>query len=71
MVNTSYLLIGTVAQPAGCPGSSVHGLRLGPCKRQEGDKGGRSGAAAEVGRERERWSRLSVSIGQNKGAAAL
>lgn len=69
MVNTSYLLIGAVAQPAGCPGSNVHGLCLGPRKRQEGDKGGRSDAAAGVGRER--GSRLSVSIGQNKGAAAL
>lgn len=41
LLSASYLLISTVAQPTGCPGSSVLGLHVGLCKRQEGGKGGR------------------------------
>ena len=55
LVNVSYLLISTVAQPTGCPGSGVHGVHVGPCERQEGGEGGKSGAAAEVGREGRSW----------------
>lgn len=40
MFNARYLLISTVAQPTGCPGSNVCGLHMGPCKRQEEGKDG-------------------------------